>query len=191
MNLIQNTKHCFANWRNFKGRAPRGEFWRFILFVLLGMIVLMIVNSLIFGPEIQYTYKADANGNPMGDPIGYKKTYTDGWFGDIFFLVCLVPWLAVSWRRLHDIGKPGYLPFLTWSAPIGAVAAILLMNLGYGEVARQIFETGNAHTDITGTQFTIALVSFALCIILNIIWLGRRSQAGSNTYGPNPNEVPK
>ena len=162
-----------------------------MLFMFLGVIVMVVINNLIFGPEIQYTYKADANGNPIGDPTGYTKLYSDGWFGDIFFLICFVPWLAVSWRRMHDIGKPGYLPFAIWLGPITVIIVIVLVNLGLDETTRQISATGSAHADVSGTQILIAFVSIALCFVLNIIWLARRSEPGSNEYGPNPNEVPQ
>ena len=73
---------CFKNYVNFSGRARRAEYWYFWLF---GMIVNLILNSLAAIPD-------------MSEVV--YLTY-------IFALIVFLPSIAVSIRRLHDIGKSG------------------------------------------------------------------------------------
>lgn len=73
---------CFKKYAVFSGRARRSEFWYFQLFCLLG--------NLIFS-------------------FWVSKSETNEILGLIFFLVTLLPTLAVTVRRLHDLGRSGWL----------------------------------------------------------------------------------
>ena len=75
MNFFEAIKICFSKYVDFTGRAPRSEYWWFVLFV----IVLAVVFTEI-------------------DPV---RVF-------IFHLGVLLPQLAVSVRRLHDINRSGY-----------------------------------------------------------------------------------
>ena len=80
-------------------------------------------------------------------------------------LVTLIPTLAVTSRRLHDIGKSGWLQILPWAilgvVVISAVAAI----------------------PIPPAVWIIA--AFARFVVL-IVWLVRKGDEGPNKYGPDP-----
>jgi uncharacterized membrane protein YhaH (DUF805 family) len=82
-------------------------------------------------------------------------------------LVTLIPTLAVTSRRLHDIGKSGWLQILPWAifgvAVISAVAAI----------------------PIPPAVWIIA--AFASFVGL-IVWLVRKGDEGANKYGPDPRQ---
>ena len=69
---------CFKNYVNFNGRARRKEFWFFNLFTFS----LSLIISSLFGPQ-----------SPL---LG------------LLMLAIFLPFLAVSARRLHDIGKSGW-----------------------------------------------------------------------------------
>lgn len=87
MNFTQAIQSVFQNFTNFSGRARRSEYWYFVLFQsLLGAAVAALTG--IFGEE-----------STLGRLI-------DGLYG-LYGLVCLIPGLALHWRRLHDIGKSG------------------------------------------------------------------------------------
>lgn len=96
---------CIRNYVNFSGRARRTEFWYFILFSCLLLIVAMALDVVCFN-------------TPYG----------------VFYLVValflFLPQLAVSARRLHDTGRTSkwllwnYLALLAW-----AVAALVLSGL--------------------------------------------------------------
>lgn len=76
----------------FRGRAPRPEFWTFFL-----------VNALIIAGCVR-----------LGDLLGNDLP------ASLFGLAVLLPTLAVTVRRLHDIGRSGWwtlavvVPLIGW-----------------------------------------------------------------------------
>ncbi len=72
--------HVLRNYANFHGRARRKEYWYFVLFHL----IFIILSSLI----------ADA----MNSQLVYA----------IYILALFIPTMAVSVRRMHDINKSGW-----------------------------------------------------------------------------------
>lgn len=189
MTLSQSVKSCFQKYFVFSGRVARSEFWKFVLFIFIVLILATIVHSVIFGPTVTYEYRADLEGNPIGDPIGINKRYHDGIFGDLFLLACLFPWLAVTWRRMHDAGKPGFLPFATLITWIVAGFLFFISVLGMEEFSSQMSATGHVRIENAGIGGLLLFVGFFAVIGLNLFWLTRPSQPGPNKYGPNPNEV--
>ena len=85
----------------FSGRSPRAEYWYFYLFNLVITIILYIISSLI------------------GD--------TKGILGIIYALAVLIPGLAVSVRRLHDINKSGWMLLINLIPLVGIIWFIVLM----------------------------------------------------------------
>lgn len=187
MTLSEATKTCFRKYITFSGRATRAEFWKFILFIILGMLICLAINSLIFGPEIGYRVAIDANDSPIG-PTSEVRKYTTGVVGNIFGLIVLLPWIAVGWRRMHDIGKPGYLPFVLligWSVALLTTVALLM---GFSEMIDALHETGVARVENAAAAL-VFIVAIIAIMILNTYWLAKPSQPGINAYGPNPTEV--
>ncbi|SOC17455.1 uncharacterized membrane protein YhaH [Rhodobacter sp. JA431] len=97
MNLISAVKTCLRNYATFKGRAPRSEFWWFILFFFLVSVVLATIETAVFGiGEVSHVdggYEWQSNGGPLTV---------------LFSLAMVLPMLAVTVRRLHDVGKSGW-----------------------------------------------------------------------------------
>ena len=77
------------NYVNFKGRAPRREFWMFVLINILISIGLSILD------------------NALGLNFGSGPS-KQGILGSIYSLFIFLPNLAVTVRRLHDTNKPGW-----------------------------------------------------------------------------------
>jgi uncharacterized membrane protein YhaH (DUF805 family) len=90
--------HCLKNYANFNGRARRKEFWMFILFSIVFSIIFSILDSLL-GTSYKFNYSIAGKEIPMS--IGYLSS--------VFSLVLLVPSIAVGVRRIHDVGKSGWL----------------------------------------------------------------------------------
>lgn len=90
--------HCLKNYANFKGRARRKEFWMFVLFSIIFSIVFSILDSLL-GTSYKFSYPLMGREIPMS--IGYMSSF--------FSLFLLVPSIAVGVRRIHDVGKTGWL----------------------------------------------------------------------------------
>ena len=91
--------NVLTNYANFSGRARRSEYWLFCLFT-----------------------------NVVATALSLLTAVTEASFfsvlATLFSLAMFIPGLAVTWRRLHDIGKSGGWYFI---ALIPLVGAILLL----------------------------------------------------------------
>ncbi|TPK71782.1 DUF805 domain-containing protein [Mesorhizobium sp. B2-4-15] len=102
-----------VNYFNFDGRARRKEFWAFwlcfnvVLAALLGFGIL--VNLAINGFGI----------NAGRSSIGYLPAL-------IFMAVFGLSWIALTVRRLHDVGLSGWLVLPCFIPIIGGVAVLVL-----------------------------------------------------------------
>ena len=92
-------------------------------------------------------------------------------FGLIPFagLVTLIPTLAVASRRLHDIGKSGWLQIIPW-----AILAVAFVSAGVGDA---------------GFLFVIGMIAAFASFIVLIVWLVRKGDEGTNKYGPDPRQA--
>jgi uncharacterized membrane protein YhaH (DUF805 family) len=80
----------FRNYVNFRGRASRSEYWYWTLFVILLSIAASIIDAIFFsGIEIA----PNAQLSPLNTLVA---------------LGVLLPGLAVSVRRLHDLDRTGW-----------------------------------------------------------------------------------
>ena len=102
MNFQTSIKTCFSKFAVFSGRASRSEFWFFVLFGFLGGIITVIIDVMILG------YPYEENG-----PINL-----------IFSVTLIIPSIAVTARRLHDINKSGWWQLL-WITIIGGILLII------------------------------------------------------------------
>ncbi|MEX0893611.1 MAG: DUF805 domain-containing protein [Gemmatimonadota bacterium] len=91
------------DYATFSGRARRKEYWMFALINALIMIGLMAVD-LVFG-----FYDAELG---MGILSG------------IYVLAIIVPSIAVSVRRLHDVGRSGWWFLITFIPLIGQLVLL-------------------------------------------------------------------
>ena len=100
MSFGQAISTCFSKYATFRGRAGRPEFWYWVLFTIIVGVILNIVDSL-FGWQL-ITATNTETGNSL------TSYYNAGWLSFIWSLVILLPTIAVSVRRLHDVNKSGW-----------------------------------------------------------------------------------
>ena len=91
---------------DFKGRARRKEYWMFFLFNMIFAIIAMVLDNVL------------GLANPM---VGYGAIY------GIYALATFLPGLALGVRRLHDVGKSGWMMFIALIPLIGAIWLIVLI----------------------------------------------------------------
>jgi len=85
----------------FSGRSQRAEYWYFFLFNIIISIVLGIISTVV------------------GDDSSI--------LGILYSLAVLIPGIAVSVRRLHDVGKSGWMLLIGLIPLIGAIWLLVLM----------------------------------------------------------------
>lgn len=104
------------NYAQFTGRASRQEYWMFVLFNMIFAIVAIVLDN-VMGLIIA--------GLPYG-PI-YM----------IYAFAIILPATAVCVRRLHDIGKSGWMIFISLIPVIGSIWLLILAckegNIGSNE----------------------------------------------------------
>ena len=88
----------------FSGRSRRKEYWYYVLFVAIISIVLNIIDGLLG------TYDRSAG-------VGLLST--------IFSLAVLIPSIAVSVRRLHDIDRTGWWVLISLVPIIGWIVLLV------------------------------------------------------------------
>jgi uncharacterized membrane protein YhaH (DUF805 family) len=89
----------------FEGRARRKEYWMFTLFHMIFLILAVILDNIV--------------GTTIGG-IGY------GLFYILYALALFLPSLGVTVRRLHDVGKSGWMIFIGLIPFIGGIWLLVL-----------------------------------------------------------------
>ncbi len=103
-----------TNYANFRGRARRSEFWFFALFNMIFSIGVLILDNGL-GTAISI------HDNSYGDiPMPYGFIYV------FYTMAIFIPGLAVTVRRLHDVGKSGWMYFIILIPIIGVIWLLVL-----------------------------------------------------------------
>ena len=97
---------ALKNYATFTGRARRSEYWFFVLFQIIFMMVAIILDNLL-GLTVDGLYY--------------------GAFYFLFALALFIPGLAVAVRRLHDVGKSGWFYVIIFIPIVGAIWLLVLL----------------------------------------------------------------
>ena len=155
-------------YAQFSGRSRRKEYWMWILFVVLASIVFGILDS-VLGLGGRDTQESGAPPNGFMGVVGVMG----GVLSTLFALATLIPGLAVSVRRLHDVDRSGW--WLIWSLVPYLIGAVLLTSVdatgGIGGLA------------ILGV---ILFLAGAIAGIVLLVWVCTSGTVGTNRYGPDP-----
>jgi len=93
-------------YAEFNGRARRKEYWMFALFNIIFLVVAMILDNV---------FKTTIEGIPYG------------LFYFLYAFAILTPSLSVTVRRLHDIGKSGWMLLIAIIPLFGAIWFLISM----------------------------------------------------------------
>lgn len=127
----------FNNYSDFNGRASIEEFWKFNFFNIIFIILAIILDNFL------------------------NITIGDYAFGPIYILynlILFIPNLAVNIRRLHDVGKSGWMILISLIPIIGVIWLFFLFitdgDLGenkYGENPKRIINE-NLKISVTNNE---------------------------------------
>jgi len=128
-------------YADFSGRARRKEYWVFALFNITFVAIAIILDNML--------------GIAM-TKLGYGPIY------GLYVLAMLIPGLAVAVRRLHDVGKSGWMILIALIPIIGGIWLIVLMATDSNPEENQY---GEKPKDVQiNASFTDEL------ILLTIVW---------------------
>ncbi|WP_341367018.1 DUF805 domain-containing protein [Yoonia sp. BS5-3] len=161
MGPAQSIKTCLARSFQFKGRASRSEFWWFYGFMVVALLGLEITGA----SEMDVSYITAA-------------------------MLFAIPLFAAAYRRIQDVGKPGWLVFV----PFAIIAVTMqIARFSEAEIPKLIdtYQSGNVAASMPTLATLIAGYSlFSFVLMALVVFLRRPSDPSTNKYGPNPNEVP-
>ena len=161
MNFWTAVKSCFRQYVGFSGRAPRSEYWLWVLFC-------GVVSALLHGLE---------GGAAQGTP---------GPIGSAWSLATFLPGLAVAVRRLHDTGRSGWwlvLPAVVMTVLGLAVGAVLVEMQGVGGT---ITPSVAAAMSPRLVALLFSAAAWLVVVGLFLVWFCTRGTAGPNRFGADP-----
>lgn len=160
---MNNYTNAMRRYFEFSGRSSRSEFWFFVLCLIIILIVASILDRFVLGSE---------------------------GLGILYFVVSiahLIPGIAVSVRRLHDIDRTGLWVLLFWLGPM--LVSLIGMVLMGGSIFMMMSGQDTAALAGLATMgagfLLIAIIDIAI-VIVAIVFYVTPGTPGPNTYGPPP-----
>ena len=143
MNFKNAIKTCLKDkYFNFKGRATRSEFWFFYLFLAIGYAI--SISTIFISIKL------------------FIGTIS------IFVLAMIIPSLAVTVRRLHDINKSGW--FILLPLPFDIMERVLERSSG----------------EVMGFSLLFTVIALGLYIYLLVLYCTdgdkKNNRFGKNIY---------
>ena len=117
MSYFGSIKTCMKKYVDFNGRAAKSEYWWFFLFNIIVSVVTSIVDI----------YVTDTMLTP-----------TLGTIQAVALFGLLLPSIAVAARRLHDVGKSGWMLLITLIPLIGVIV-LLVWLIGEGDAQPNVY----------------------------------------------------
>lgn len=159
-------------YAEFSGRSSRAEFWWFFLFMMIIYIAFWVV---LFGTM---GMSAAASGNP--NPVAMLGAF--GALGIVmmlFYLVVLIPSIAVQVRRLHDTNRSGW-----WLGAFWLLYVVYLITT-FGMAFSATPGSQPPSLAGAGVMMVIGLAFFVYSIVL-LVFFCLRGTTGANQYGDDP-----
>lgn len=162
-NLVDTLVGTLKKSLTFKGRASKKEFWLYLLFA----VVVMLIGGALY---------CLAAGSVLGTIIGIIVA--------LVWLALLVCYISLSVRRLHDLGLSGF--WLWYLNPVGlpVIYMVYLLDLdrACNQVVEKIQKTGSVWLGwILAWLFWPIGASFTLLLLF--LYDGKKEE---NEFGPNP-----
>ncbi len=121
MKSIINT---FKKYTDFDGRASRREYWLFLLFYAIVSILVILTRIPFFITSLVTRIPSPVSLLPLFNALGLLSL--------LVLVASIIPFMAVTIRRLHDIDRTGYWYFIRCVPLIGDIwFLILTLRAGY------------------------------------------------------------
>ena len=144
-----------------------------------------------FGTAIQLGFQRyfDFSGRSTRAELWWWSLFTNlvqliPLIGGVIALAALIPSIAVTSRRLHDIGKTGWWQLLFWIISIIAWSASISF-LFLGLYASEEGDSSGFLFLLSGVALVVAIAVIAIAIK----WFVRKGDEGPNKYGPDPRQA--
>ena len=162
MNFFEAVGTCFRKSFVFSGRAPRSEYWWFVLFGVTFSLIIEVPFAILGDP---IGISAFFSGREYDNDIIYALSLLYGIAVILAALFITVVNVSVGVRRLHDIGRSGWFILLP---PLSFLVSLL--GIPTGSLA------------VLGIGFILVLLTG----IVLIVWLATAGNKADNKYGAPP-----
>ena len=162
MKPTEALKRCLRGYATFSGRAPRSEYWWWMLFFCLAMLVLSQISSM-----------------SLAIHEGYSGSDLPGITHLLFLLhlAVFLPTLAVTVRRLHDGNWSGW-----WAASNALGMAMWSLSYAYGAYGLAPLLDLPVVGVLVAVVYLVASV-VGMLVLVRMFFTGTR---GENRFGPDP-----
>jgi len=158
---------ALSNYVNFSGRARRSEFWLFFLYNIIFSLAAGIFDTTLGYDSI----------HPI-EYLGLTYKFSFSFYGPIslaYGIAVALPALSLLVRRMHDVGKSGWFPFIiTIGPPIG------------GGLIAQSFNWIFNHSIGFSILGPLVIGTSLISVIWFYVLLCTDGTIGENKYGPDP-----
>lgn len=163
---------CWKKAFDWSGRARRREFWFFVLF---DRVFILLLTAIAYMSIRDWTVAEDGVRLPNGFPALWASLALLGYWIASFF-----PFFAVTARRFHDLGRGAGWVLAVMVAQILAVIGNVVQIL-------QVVAAFNAKSGVTQVPDNLFLqTSVGLWIFLAVFVFLRAGTPGANRFGPSP-----
>ena len=181
LSLRDSFVRCITKkYSDFSGRARRKEWWSYILFQLLIFIVPVVlfvattVGEMMSDPDTMQYMSQNPDDKEYIYSLMSENVYF--WAMMIVELLLLVPWLAVTCRRFHDVGISTGLFWVVGGVTILNYVITLFFMIEPGVIPHTVTSIYNILNSIVG-----------LVVLVVALIPGKTSPNG---YGADPEPAP-
>ncbi len=125
MSFMDSIENVIRNFVNFSDRASRSEYWWFQLFFFVALAAADFIDVM----------------------MGELAEVPFNWFGTIVFFGLIIPNLAVTVRRLHDLGYSGWFILLVFIPCLGSIIGLVILVFMIVDGQPQINDYGTVPTN--------------------------------------------
>ena len=125
MSFMDSIENVIRNFVNFSDRASRSEYWWFQLFFFVALAAADFIDVM----------------------MGELAEVPFNWFGTIVFFGLIIPNLAVTVRRLHDLGYSGWFILLVFIPCLGSIIGLVILVFMVVDGQSQINDYGTVPTN--------------------------------------------
>ncbi|MBN8190423.1 DUF805 domain-containing protein [Salipiger thiooxidans] len=150
---------CLRKFLRFGGRASRGEYWFFVLALVIATWVTGALDYMLFDGR-----------HPLG----------------VFLvIVTILPMSSAGWRRLHDVNRRGWWLLLPCIASLIFLVGAFAVRGPTAQPMAEIPTVGNSEGWIYTMMLGFPAVSLVSTIWL-VVLLARKGDPHDNRFGPAP-----
>jgi len=167
----------YKKYADFKGRASRSEYWWAMGSYYAIFSVILLFGNLMY-PENECVFLCAEYTGPQA-------------IFDLFNLIVLIPFIAVTFRRLHDINMSGWW-FWIW-IPTYIIFFIVAIYAVFVEVPFDKLMDETIHPNafvpllFNNNAFIISLISWVLPMLYVVFYLPlKKGDKEANRFGEPP-----